>query len=1205
VSAGWRVMAKNAMIDVLGERQLLLPALVADALAANDRVKYVLTLLQAARSSADGAVGLGNLREERLASGVEGTALDRVVGESAVEPDGRYRIPGADRLVRQALEEVQRMLAPLEVAAAGAVGALRERAAAIASALAVDGDLLRGEDIERLTAPRERRGDSLHLVVMDAHRELNALQERIATESIDGAHAHDLAAGDRELVRAFMRGLHRTERLRFDHPGLGTVATHAGQALLIQNDLGETDAHVVVIRIIDRVLTITYTDVHLQRLLFFQELLAPWRMSWEDTRSRSQKGIEGGLYHLASGRFQAREEGELERFLEHLGSRLVFIIDWNRARKRLRRLVGRKAAIELLRFAAEQEYGHIAFLRAGGDGLVYDALQFAGGRLARAGESLQDVLGAQAALSYMRAVLRICSEGLQAGEGISLVQDEVRAELTGYLRSARQEILALALRHAELSVEIAEGARDGVEQAILAADERRHATAARARGGEHEADAVLGEARAAAARSPDLQPYLDLLEAADDIADCAEEAAFYATLLPAGHPTGAVREQVRRIAALVLAASREYLRAVELSSELRRGGPRAEIDAFLEAAHKAIALEHDTDDAQRAVHKALAADGEETGAALFVVVELTRSFEEAADALMHSAHLLRKHALAQVVGSESVRARALQPAQASAPQGAPPHPGEHVHVLGDASASLPAASVIGAKAHGLARIARAGLRVPEAAVLKTSLARAQLAGTLDERGLREVLVGAVSALEARTGLRLGSSRTPLLLSVRSGAPVSMPGMLETVLDVGMCDASVRGLIALSGNPRLAWDSYRRFVESYATVVHACPREPFEQALRALLREAGAQSPRELSARALEELTRAHLERFAHMTGAQLPQDPMDQLTAAVRAVLASWQAPRAREYRRMHEIPEDLGTAVILQRMVFGNAGGVSGAGVGFTRDPALGERGLYMDFLLDAQGEDVVGGRQSVEGSSSLAVVAPEVLGEIERVCPRLEGEFGDAQEFELTVQEGELFLLQTRTAKRTPWAALRIATDQVDEGLVSRETALARLRGLDLATLKRVHVDASQGGEALSHATPASMGVASGPLALDRDAAERIARTGTPPVLVRPDALTEDLAGLTVAAGVLTAAGSRTSHAAVVARELDKPCLVGCGELELDLSARTARIGGRLLSEGDVICLDAESGLIFSGAPAVIEERPTRELEAVAAWRAAGGAR
>jgi pyruvate,orthophosphate dikinase len=1194
-------MPKDRMIAALGEDHLLLPGLVASALTANDRVKYLLTLLQTARAAADGAVGATSLGDERLACGVDDVGLDRVVGESAREPDGWYRIPGAEGIARQAIDEVQGMLAPLNAAGVPAERDLGRRIAAVSTALSLEGDLADSEDIARLTAGRGGDGDSLHLVVMDAHRELNALEARIATESIDGAHVHDLAPGDRGLVRAFMRGVRRTERLRLDHPGLGTIATRTGSALVLQNDLGTTDAHVVVIRVAGRVVTITYTDIHLARLLFFQDLLASWRIAWEDTRSRSDKAIEGGLYHLASARFEAGDDAELERFMEDLGSRLVFIIDWNRARKRLRRLVGRRAAIELLRWTAEHGYGHIAFLRAGADGLVYEALEFAGGRVARAGESLQDVLGTQAAEEYLQAVLRICSEGLLAGKMVSLVQDEVRAELTGYLRSARQEIHALALYHAELSVEIVEAARDGLERAIVGAEDRRHAAAARAQSAEHEADALVTEVRNAVARAPDLGPFLEIVEAADDIADCAEEAAFYTTLLPAGHPAGGVRPQVRRIARLVLAASREYLRAVLLSVELRRGGPREEMDAFLGAAYRAIALERETDDAQRAIHQALVAEAEESGVALFVVVELTRAFEEAADALMHSAHLLREHALARVVRSDSSARRAPEPAPAPAPSVAPVVTGEHVYVVGDPSLPVPDASTIGAKAHGLARIARAGLRVPEAAVLKTSFAHSRMRSQADDEHLREVLAGAVDALEAWTGLRLVSPRRPLLLSVRSGAPVSMPGMLETVLNVGLCEVSARGLIALTGNPRLAWDSYRRFVESFAAVVHGCPREPFEQAVRERLGAADVQSPRELTARMLEDLTRAHLERFADLTGEQFPQDPLEQLVAAVGAVLASWDAPKARDYRRLHEIPDDLGTAVILQRMVFGNAGGVSGAGVGFTRDPALGERRLYMDFLLDAQGEDIVSGRQAVDGSSELAVIAPDLLAEIEQVRPRLEAEFGDAQEFELTVQEGELFLLQTRTAKRTPWAALRIATDQVHEGLISPETALTRLDDLDLEAIRRVHVDAPEGTEALCHAIPASVGVATGPLALDRDAADRFARTGTAPVLVRSHAVTEDVVAVAVSAGVLTGTGGRTSHAAVVARELGKPCLVGCSELELDLDARTALIGGRLLAEGDVICLDAESGLVFPGAPAVIEERPTEELGEVAAWRVA----
>jgi hypothetical protein len=260
---------------------------------------------------------------------------------------------------------------------------------------------------------------------------------------------------------------------------------------VVVNDLRETDAHVVVIRVTGRAVTITYTDVHLVRCCSSRTCSHPGRLRGEDTRSRSDRSMTAGSITSPAGRFEAGDDEELGRFLEHLGSRLVFIIDWNRARKRLRRLVGRRTAIELLRWSCEQGYGHIAFLRAGGDGLIYGALEFAGGRVARAGASLADVLGAPAAEQYLRSVLRVCADGLLSGKQISLVQDEVRAGLTGYLRSACQELLALALRHAELCVEIAAGARDALEQAIIGAGERCHAVAASARRGEHEADELV------------------------------------------------------------------------------------------------------------------------------------------------------------------------------------------------------------------------------------------------------------------------------------------------------------------------------------------------------------------------------------------------------------------------------------------------------------------------------------------------------------------------------------------------------------------------------------------------------------------------------------------------------------------------------------------------------------------------------------------
>ena len=317
------------------------------------------------------------------------------------------------------------------------------------------------------------------------------------------------------------------------------------------------------------------------------------------------------------------------------------------------------------------------------------------------------------------------------------------------------------------------------------------------------------------------------------------------------------------------------------------------------------------------------------------------------------------------------------------------------------------------------------------------------------------------------------------------------------------------------------------------------------------------------------------------------------------AVLRSWQAPKAREYRRLRTVPEELGTAVIVQRMVFGNAGGRSGSGVGFTRDPALGEPRLYMDFAVDAQGEDIVAGRELLHPGDDPTTLDPALREQLAVACRLLEAELGDAQEFEFTVQDGELFLLQTRTAKRTPWAALRIAVDQVEEGLITPATALERLAGIDLGALSRRRVRGGEDRAALARAVPASLGVATGPLALDADAAARMAAGGRPPVLVRRGTSTDDIAALACSAGVLTATGGRTSHAAVVARELGKPCLVGCTALAVDLEARTVTIGTRVLAEGDELTLDGESGLIYAGAVEVIEERPTDAIEAVMRWR------
>jgi pyruvate,orthophosphate dikinase len=359
------------------------------------------------------------------------------------------------------------------------------------------------------------------------------------------------------------------------------------------------------------------------------------------------------------------------------------------------------------------------------------------------------------------------------------------------------------------------------------------------------------------------------------------------------------------------------------------------------------------------------------------------------------------------------------------------------------------------------------------------------------------------------------------------------------------------------------------------------------------------SERDLDQRALRRLAEAMRVQYEALAGAPFPADPMEQLAAAAEAVFGSWDASKAASWRRLNGLDDLAGTAVTVQAMVFGNAGGTSGAGVGFTRDPATGARELYFDFCLNGQGEDVVAGRRTLADNDRLRALLPDAFHALEDVAARLEVLFRDAQDFEFTVQDGKLFLLQTRRAQRTPQAALRMAVDMVEEGLIRPDEALRRLDGLDLASLGRTRF-APPLPDALAQAVVACVGVASGPVALDEAAAARFAGDAMPAILVRPETLTADIAGLASAAGLLTAAGSRTAHAAVVARQLGKVCLVGCAGLDIDMARRQCRIGGRAFAEGDPISIDGNTGAIYPGALPVLTERPERELATVAGWRA-----
>lgn len=504
--------------------------------------------------------------------------------------------------------------------------------------------------------------------------------------------------------------------------------------------------------------------------------------------------------------------------------------------------------------------------------------------------------------------------------------------------------------------------------------------------------------------------------------------------------------------------------------------------------------------------------------------------------------------------------------------------------------------IVGGKAAHLARLDRLGLRVPPALALPAALCREYMdSGRLPE-DFRARLAGAIRQLEDATGCTLGGRR-PLLMSIRSSPPTSMPGMLRTILDVGMTDTTVTGLIRRTGNPWLAWDVYRRFTRSYGETVCGYSPSSFDQVAADHLSRAGVEAVQDLDPLAMRELARDSAAALAANGPGAIPVDPLEQVLGAIEAVFASWSSTTARDYRQLNGLDERTGTGALIQTMVYGNSGCRSGSGVGFTRNPATGAPGLYLDFLFNAQGEDVVAGRLAVQDGGALSAAMPDVWAQLSAAAATLEREFLDMQDFEFTVEEGQLYFLQTRAAKRTPWAALRIATDLAAERLIDEDTALGRLDGYDLDSIARVVVQPRPADQPVGHATAASVGVAVGGIVFSAARATELAAE-RPVILVRSELTTDDIAGLAASEGVLTTFGGRTSHAAVVARQLGKVCLVGCTDLRVDESVPVCRLGGRRFHEGDVLTLDGESGLVYPGALPVVTERPAA-LEVVAGWR------
>ncbi|WP_394269519.1 pyruvate, phosphate dikinase [Qipengyuania sp.] len=520
-------------------------------------------------------------------------------------------------------------------------------------------------------------------------------------------------------------------------------------------------------------------------------------------------------------------------------------------------------------------------------------------------------------------------------------------------------------------------------------------------------------------------------------------------------------------------------------------------------------------------------------------------------------------------------------------------------------------TVTGGKGANLAEMAAIGLPVPPGFTIATSECLAYLAGGADfSHALRNDVAVALAHVERTVGKRFGDAADPLLVSVRSGAAVSMPGMMDTVLNLGLNDNTVEGLAATSGDERFAWDSYRRFVQMYSDVVLGLDHGLFEEALEIAKEDRGLSSDTEMQAadwRALVDEFKAIARREL---GHEFPQDVNIQLWGAIAAVFDSWDTERAKVYRRLNDIPHDMGTAANVQAMVFGNMGETSATGVAFTRDPSTGEKAYYGEWLVNAQGEDVVAGlrtpqyltraRREAAGAEkpSMEEAMPAAYGELTAVFDLLEKHYADMQDIEFTVQQGKLWLLQTRSGKRTAKAALKIAVDMVGEGLIDERTAILRVDPMALDQLLHPTLDPDAPRDVLTTGLPASPGAASGRIVLDADTAERWAGRGEKVILVRVETSPEDIHGMHAAAGILTARGGMTSHAAVVARGMGRPCVSGANKVAIAREGRTLTIGHRELREGDVITIDGANGQVMAGEVATIEPELAGDFATLMEW-------
>lgn len=530
---------------------------------------------------------------------------------------------------------------------------------------------------------------------------------------------------------------------------------------------------------------------------------------------------------------------------------------------------------------------------------------------------------------------------------------------------------------------------------------------------------------------------------------------------------------------------------------------------------------------------------------------------------------------------------------------------------GEAEGASKMKDLLGGKGANLAEMANIGLPVPPGFTITTEVCTYYYDHEHSYPDHLSEQVGAgIAHVEKVVGAKFGDAADPLLVSVRSGARVSMPGMMDTVLNLGLNDETVEGLAKQSGDPRFAWDSYRRFIQMYADVVLGVEHHLFEEALEQLKIDRGFDLDTDLKAEDWQELVDIYKQEVRQALGRDFPQDPEEQLWGAIGAVFGSWNIERAKTYRRLHHIPEEWGTAVNVQAMVFGNMGDKSATGVAFTRNPSTGEKAVYGEFLVNAQGEDVVAGirtpqhltqsarEEAGESKPSMQEAMPGVFDQLKQVFDTLESHYRDMQDIEFTVQDTKLWMLQTRTGKRTAKAALKIAVDMVDEGLIGEDEAVMRVEPAALDQLLHPSLDPDAERDVIAKGLPASPGAASGKVAFTADEAEKRAHDGEDVILVRTETSPEDIHGMHAARGILTARGGMTSHAAVVARGMGRPCVSGAGTLRIDAKAGVMSVGGREIKDGDTITIDGTTGEVMAGEVPTLKPELAGDFAALMVW-------